>query len=264
MSRADGVGFVPLPVAGALAYGQSDKRRQEAAVKMDTYGAVLSKKAIHILRQHAHDDMSISSVRSFLYDMLDPTPDRGDMIYRYEHSVRVAENAAVIAEAEGLPKEDLIIACLLHDVGYRECREDFRRHPFYSADISRLYLEEIGYPPEPLQEMIRAIALHNLTDNLPGDMTAFQISVRDCDDIDRFDMIRTAMLLGDCVYEKTNQEIIASCNQAIDGAKRIMSLQRGTRTAQNMINENCQKRIVLLQDILAQAKKGTILRMGMD
>lgn len=223
---------------------------------METYGTVLSERALKICMEHENDDKSIPPVQSFVYDMLGPTPDRGDMLYRYEHSLRAADNAAVIAEAEGLPKDDLIIACLLHDVGYRECQDDFKRHPFFSADIAKRYLELIGYPPGSLQEMVKGIALHNLTDHLPKDMTVFQMSVRDCDDIDRFDMIRTAMLLGDCVNEKTNQEIIASCNQAIEGANWIMSLPRGTRTAQDMINENCRKRIALLRDILAQANKG--------
>lgn len=226
---------------------------------METFGTVLSERALKILRHHEHDDKSIACVRSFLYDMLEPASDRRDMIYRYEHSVRVAEHAAVVAEAEGLPKDDLIIACLLHDVGYRECRDDFMRHPFYSADISKHYLENIGYQPDSLQEMVKGIALHNLTDKLPEDMTVFQMSVRDCDDIDRFDMIRTSMLLGNCVNGKTNEEIRASCEQAVDVANRIMSLQRGTRTAQRMINENCQKRIALLQDILAQADRGSFV-----
>lgn len=223
---------------------------------METFGTVLSKRAIQILKDHEYDEMSISCVKSFLYDMLEPTPDRGDMLYRYEHSIRAAENAAVIAEAEGLPTDDLIIACLLHDVGYRECGDDFLRHQFYSADIANHYLKNIGYPPDSLQEMVKGIALHNLTDKLPEDMTVFQMSVRDCDDIDRFDMIRTSMLLGNCVNGKTNKEIIVSCNHAVDIANWTMSLRRGTRTAQNMINKNCQKRITLLQDIIAQARKG--------
>ena len=218
---------------------------------METFGTVLSERALNIIMEHASDDKTISSIRSFVYDMLGPTPDRGDMLYRYEHSLRAAENAAVIAEAEGLPTDDLIIACLLHDVGYRECGDDFKRHPFFSADIAKRYLEMIGYPPGPLREMVRGIALHALTDALPEDMTVFQTSVSDV-----FDMIRTAMLLGDCVNEKTNQEIIPSCNQAIEVANWIMSLPRGTRTAQDMINKNCRRRIALLQDILAQANKG--------
>ena len=225
---------------------------------MEAYGSIISERAAHVLEQHKTDDQSIAAARSFLFDMLAPTPERGDMQYRYEHSVRVSQIAGVVARAEGLPEKDLVIACLLHDVGYRECKcsEDFERHPFISADIASIYLENIGYPSDSAQEMVRGIALHSLSDHLPEDMTIFQMTVRDCDDIDRYDMIRTALLLGKCVDEKTNEEIIASCSRLIDLTNWALTLKRGTQTAQNMMNENCRKRITLAQEILAQAKKG--------
>ena len=56
------------------------------------------------------------------------TPDRGDMLYRCEHCIRVAENGKMLAKAEGLPEEPLVIACLLHDVGYRESDDYGGRH----------------------------------------------------------------------------------------------------------------------------------------
>ena len=80
-------------------------------------------------------------------------------------------------------------------------------------------------------EMVRGIARHNLTDDIPEDMTTFQMSIRDCDDIDRFDIIRTAMVMGGTVFEKTNVEIIESCEEAISNAKWLMNLPRGTKTA---------------------------------
>ena len=118
------------------------------------YGTVLSDRALTILKKHKGDDKSLASVKMFLYDMLEPTAERGDMLYRYEHSLRVAENGALLAEREGLPREELVTACLLHDVGYRECHkdEDFRRHQFISADIAGIYLKNIGYEEEILQE----------------------------------------------------------------------------------------------------------------
>ena len=222
------------------------------------YGTVLSDRALTILKKHKGDDKSLASVKMFLYDMLEPTAERGDMLYRYEHSLRVAENGALLAEREGLPREELVTACLLHDVGYRECHkdEDFRRHQFISADIAGIYLKNIGYEEEILQEIVKAIVYHNLTDQLPVDITTFQMSVRDCDDIDRFDMIRTAIIIGDCVREKNNTEIMELCRGEINKAKWVMSLQRGTKTAKEMMNAQCMKRISLLEDIVKQAQKG--------
>lgn len=41
--------------------------------------------------------------------------------YRLAHSYRVVNIGKEIAEKEGLNVEDLMIACLLHDVSYFEC-----------------------------------------------------------------------------------------------------------------------------------------------
>ncbi|MCR5754708.1 MAG: HAD-IA family hydrolase [Acetatifactor sp.] len=219
---------------------------------------VISERASEVLKQHQKADDIIGETKAFLYDMLAPTPDRGDMLYRYEHSIRVAENGIRIAKAESLPLETLTIACLLHDVGYREIEhfEDLHYHAFVSSEIARIYLDNIGYDAELSEEIVKGVARHSLTDNLPDDMTPFQMSVRDSDDIDRFDIFRTAMAAGDCVHEKTNSEIIESCNAAIEKAKWVMSLKRGTKTAKQMMDANLEKRISILEDILRQAKKG--------
>jgi uncharacterized protein len=103
---------------------------------------------------------------------------------------------------------------------------------------------------------VKGVARHSLHDTLPDDMTPFQMSVRDSDDIDRFDIFRTAMAVRDCVHDKVNSEIIESCNAAIEKAKWVMSLKRGTETAKQMMDENLKKRISILEDILRQAKKG--------
>lgn len=223
---------------------------------MESYCTVLSDRVKNVLDAHMTASDIIEDTKKFVYDMLDPTPERGDMLYRYEHSIRAAENAKVIARAENLPEEPLILACLLHDVGYRECDDDWRRHPFVSADIARVYLQNINYDPDISLEMVRGIARHNLTDDIPEDMTTFQMSIRDCDDIDRFDIIRTAMVMGGTVFEKTNVEIIESCEEAISNAKWLMNLPRGTKTAETLLKNNLNKRIDLLNEIIAQARKG--------
>ena len=52
-----------------------------------------------------------------------------------------------VARSEGLSEEALVMACLLHDVGYPECRnfEELGKHPAYGAEIARRFLEKIGY-----------------------------------------------------------------------------------------------------------------------
>lgn len=44
--------------------------------------------------------------------------------YRLAHSYRVANIGKEIAEKEGLNVEDLMIACLLHDVSDFDCLKD--------------------------------------------------------------------------------------------------------------------------------------------
>ena len=216
----------------------------------------LSERALKIIARYNKTDDVIDTTKKFVYEMLEPTPDRGDMLYRYEHSVRVAENGKAIATAEGLPVTDMAVACLLHDVGYRECGDDWPSHPQMSADIAREYLARIDYDPDMAKEIVQGISRHNLTDKLPEDMSIFQMTIRDSDDIDRFDIIRTAMAMGSSVHEKTNVEIIESCNKQIEIARWMMTLKRGTKIAKTMMDKELTQRIELLEQIIAQANKG--------
>ena len=60
---------------------------------------------------------------AFVKEVLNPNPDRYYMTYRYEHTLRVAYWETKIAEGEGWNSEPLLIACLLHDVGYPFCKD---------------------------------------------------------------------------------------------------------------------------------------------
>lgn len=50
----------------------------------------------------------IDTTKNFVKDYLGPKPDRYDMTYRYEHSLRVAQWGKKIAEAEGWSPEPLV------------------------------------------------------------------------------------------------------------------------------------------------------------
>lgn len=81
-----------------------------AGVILQTFGTVFSQRVLSVLEKHKNDEITIETAKEFLFDMLEPTIDRGDMDYRFEHSVRVAENTKIIAMAEGFNEMDLVIA----------------------------------------------------------------------------------------------------------------------------------------------------------
>lgn len=218
----------------------------------------ISKRAEDILCKERDRKNPVETAKMFLREMLEPSPDRFDMTYRYEHSLRVAENAKFIAKEENLPEEPLVIAGLLHDVGYRECRtmEELSHHPEISAEFARLFLENIGYDPAFSVKIVKGIRYHDCTDNFPEDMDAFEMSVRDADDIDRYDIIRFATGLRGDVDEKSHEEIIAACCREKDKLNWFRALKRGTGTARKMIDDIYQKRIAFYDEIIKQAGKG--------
>lgn len=220
--------------------------------------ALFSKRAEKILNKYKDGADPVEASRKFLWEMLGPAPDRFDMTYRYEHSLRVAENAKIIAKEENLPEEPLVIAGLLHDVGYRECRtmEELSHHPEISAEFARIFLENIGYDPELSQKIVKGIRYHDCTDKLPEDLDAFEMTVRDADDIDRYDIIRFATGLRGEVDEKSHEEIIVSCCHQKDVLNWFRSLKRGTKTSRRMIDEICDKRTAFYDEIIKQARKG--------
>ena len=98
------------------------------------------------LERYFIGDKPIETTKAFIKEYLNPTPDRYDMTYRYEHTLRVAQWGKKIAEGEGWNPEPLIIACLLHDVGYPLCKDfaDLKNHPRFSAEIAEKFLKQIG------------------------------------------------------------------------------------------------------------------------
>ena len=114
--------------------------------------------------------------------------------YRVEHTFRVARIGRMIAEKSGLPVENMVLACLLHDVSY--CRE-FKTHEEWldhgraSARLARPFLRTLGLTEAEIAEICFGIAIH--VDNeadFPGERTVFAVSVSDADNLDRFDAYR--------------------------------------------------------------------------
>ena len=166
-----------------------------------------------ILKGYTSGGTPVSATHSFVKDFLNPQPDRYDLTYRYEHSLRVALWGKRIAEGEGWDSEPLIMACLLHDTGYPFCEtmEEWNMHPTYGAEVAQLFLEKIGYDEELTERICQAIRIHDKWNDVPEEATPFELSVRDADDLDRFDIMRVCMIGRSDIGERSARELIEVC-----------------------------------------------------
>ena len=153
---------------------------------------------------------NIEKTKAFLLQKFEESPyfqeHEERKIYRLEHTMRVANLGEEIARAEGLDVEALVIACLLHDLGYCEGfkeNEDGRDHGRRSAAIARPFLTSLGLAPEKIQEICYGIAIHvdDIAD-FEGERTPLALSVSDADNLDRFDAYRIYQDLEYKAYSK--------------------------------------------------------------
>ncbi len=201
-------------------------------------------------------DNFIQTTKDFVKEYLNPQPDRYDMTYRYEHSLRVARLGKKIAEGEGWNPEPLVMACLLHDVGYPLCKDfaDIKNHPGYSAEIAEKFLKQIGYDETISASICKAIRIHDMWNDFPADATAFELSVRDADDLDRFDVMRICVLGHSDIGERSAAELIEICNKRLDEIEASYNRVCGTETAKNFWEEELVGRKRFYKDLKRQMK----------
>jgi len=90
-------------------------------------------------------------------------------------------------------------ACLLHDVAHFEAADDYRSHGRLGAQVSRLFLESLGYTEAEVENICYSVAVH--VDGVAGfehEETLESKVVSDADNIDRFGAFR---ILQACVYD---------------------------------------------------------------
>ncbi|MEW5870677.1 MAG: HD domain-containing protein [Chloroflexota bacterium] len=119
--------------------------------------------------------------------------------YRWQHTLRVAHYGKLLAEVERANVEWVVAACLLHDVAHFEAEEDYSGHGRLGAQISRPFLQSLGYGSEAVNAICYAIAVHVDGDaGFEHEETLEAKVVSDADNIDRFGAFR---ILQNCVYE---------------------------------------------------------------
>lgn len=203
-----------------------------------------TKRLEKILKGYASGGNPVSATLSFVKEFLNPQPDRYDLTYRYEHSLRVALWGKRIAEAENWDSEPLVMACLLHDTGYLFCEtmEEWNMHPAYGAEVARLFLVKIGYYEKLTENICQAIRIHDKWNDVPEDATPFELSVRDADDLDRFDIMRVCMIGQSDIGERSARELIEVCEKRQQTLMDWQDRVCGTDTAKAFWEEKLQMR----------------------
>ena len=207
-----------------------------------------------IIERQKPGNNPVETTHSFVRDFLNPQPDRYDMTYRYEHTLRVAQWGKKIAESEGWSPEPLVMACLLHDVGYPLCNDfaDLKNHPRYSAKIAVEFLRQKGYDEIISASICKAIRIHDMWNDVPTDATAFELSVRDADDLERFDVMRICMLGRSDIGERSASELIEVCDNRLTEIEVSYGRICGTETAKRFWEEELVKRRQFYEELKRQ------------
>ncbi len=213
-----------------------------------------SKRVEKIIKKYKFNDNPIQTTYTFVKEVLNPNPERYDMVYRFDHSLRVAYRGRQIAEGENWNPEPLVIACILHDVGYPECKtlEELGNHPKISAEIAFDFLQQIGYNDTLTKQIAYAISIHDMFMDIPENATPFDLSVRDADDLDRFDIIRGILTANNMIGENSAIDILNRCDHELKRIESLYARKSGTKTAENLWIENLKKREYLYTQLRNQ------------
>jgi len=222
----------------------------------------LSEKTMTIIGMHKKCGNVVREALAFLKEVLEPYKENHDMTYRYEHTLRVAVRGQQIADGEGWNREPLTIACLLHDIGYPECKtpDDFGHHQDISAEVAKIFLNNIDYDEKVTQSICRAIAFHARTAAIPDDATVFELSVRDADDLDGNDIMRTyirgSLIIGVngnwICGEHNAAQIINGCADQLKKIENSYQRVCATQTAQRLWEEQLLMRKTYFEALLKQ------------
>ena len=221
-----------------------------------------SEETLGCLQKFHRGDKPAASAHLLLKALLKPYTDDPYLTYRYEHSLRAAGWGMKIAAGEKWEVQPLLLGCLLHDVGYPECRteEDFAHHQEVSARISEMFLDAIGYDGDEAKRICRAIRIHNLWEDIPPDATPFELSVRDADDLDRFDLLRTYMkgnmVVGNAfVCDRSSAQVIAECEKQLRRIEKDSAHVCATKTAREFWNSQMEERNAYFDKLVLQMRE---------
>lgn len=185
--------------------------------------------------------------------------------YRLSHSIRVANIGAEIARLENMNVEAMTIACLLHDISYKDAfktDEDWKNHGRASARDVRRFLSDLDIKESVKQEICFGIAIH-VDDHadFEGLRTEFAQTIGDSDNIDRFDVYR---IYDNLQYSNfsgmTPGQQLEHVEKKLKRLRELKSLEFGTKTATNMWLERLDYQIDFFVKLKEQLRSGESVR----
>ncbi|HKJ26236.1 MAG TPA: HD domain-containing protein [Anaerolineales bacterium] len=192
-------------------------------------------------------------VRNYLFDMAEKrSGPYVDPDYRWQHTLRVTQIGKQIAEEEGANVEQVLIACLLHDMAHFDDDANYRDHGRLAARICRPFLSQLGYSGEEMEAICYAVAAHvDGEADFKHPPTLEAAVVTDADNIDRFSAYRILLFCQPEVYDfkglvKKLEERLAVLRDY--RGKRMME----TLTGHHLFNEKLDRQIEFYEAILAQ------------
>ena len=184
-----------------------------------------------------------------------------DLAYRWEHTLRVTQYGHTIAKAEGANVEQVVVACLLHDVAHFESDDDYQSHGRRGAQVSIPLLKEMGYSPAQVDDITYSIAVHVDGDaGYQHEATLGAKVVSDADNIDRFGTYR---ILQWCVPEM--DEFDKLCEKL---SKRIQRLEQyrernplETSTGRALFDRQLERQIAFFNDLIGEHRLTVLLEI---
>lgn len=197
--------------------------------------------------------------------------------YRFDHTIRVAKYAKIIAEAENLDSEALQIAALLHDISYgldfdikksnyytEPCpeldgfsHEDLIMHHGYISALHSLhFVESLGFDEDTKNQILYAVGTHiKYPENgkLIGQETLFSKTLCNCDEIDHLSTFRFYEELEKFKFTDKSQEERQQFYWSAKGYTQYqmehLYFDMRTETAKKLFKENCDMRLLILENL---------------
>lgn len=173
-------------------------------------------------------------------------------LYRWQHTLRVTQYGVQIAKAEDANLEQVIVACLLHDSEWFSDLHKDVDHGHVAARTIRPFLEEVGYLPEEVDNIVYCVGVHSAGSVwYDHEHTLEAKVVSDADNIDRFGALRTIFW---CVDELGDLDALAA-----KLTKRIKKLEdylerqiMETDTGNKLFNQQLNRQIEFFKRLIAE------------